>query len=97
MWFGIDDRRVSDQVKVAMPRRQLDSQLALNELLTLSTIFNKRLDGAHLQAVLPAELAQLRHSGHSAISLQYLANDSRLLKCRQPRQVNAALSMAGSD
>src|SRR5262245_55621571 len=79
-----------------MPRRQLDAQLATNEFFALAAELDKVLNRAHLEAVVLAEFAQLRHPRHAAVGLQNLADDCRGLKARQPRQIRASFRVAGS-
>ena len=93
----IDHRRVGDQVEVAVRRRQLHDELALDQALALAAVLDEVLDGTHLEAVLAAELAQVRQAGHVAVGGHDLADDGRLLQPGQAGQVDAALGVAGAD
>ncbi len=97
MWFQIDKRRVGDQIKVTQPRRQLDRKLAMNKPLPAMAELDEILDGAHLNVVPLAEIAQFRQVGHVAVGAHDLANDSGLLEAGEACQVDAALGVAGAN
>ena len=95
--LGIDDRRVREQVERAQARRQLQGQLPVNQPFALAAILDQVLDGAHLQSVRAAEVAQVRQASHGAVGIDDLADHGRFLQSGEAGQVDAALGVAGTD
>src|SRR5205085_10654461 len=95
--FGIDDRRVWDQVERAEPGRQLQHQLAMDQPFALSAELDQVLDGAQLQTMLLAKLAEIRQAGHVAVGRHDLDDHRRLLAAGQPGEIDAPFGMAGAD
>ena len=91
----IDHRGVGDQIEVAEARRQLDRQLAVDQPFALPAILDQVLDGAHLQAVLPAESRRSGKRAMRAVGVDDLADDGRFLQAGQAGQIDAALGVAG--
>ena len=96
MRLRVHHRRVGNQIKLPVSRRQLQCHLALDETLALAPVLDDVLDGAHLEVVLAGEGAQVGQARHTAVGINNLANDRRFFQTGQPCQVDAALGMAGA-
>ena len=93
----IDDRGVGEQVEDAEVGRQLQGDLALDELLAPPPVLDQVGDGAHLEAVLAAEAAQVGDAGHRAVLVQDFADDGDFAQPGEPAQIDAALGVPGPD
>src|SRR5258707_1249513 len=86
--LGVHQRSVGDQVESAEPRRLLDDQLAPDEAFALPAKLDEVLDGAHFEAVLLAELAEIGEASHVAVGGHDLDDDGRLLEAGEAGEVD---------
>ena len=87
-------RRVSDQVEIAVFRGQLDRFLTADQSLTLPAMLDEVFDCAHLELMPLAVLHEIGQASHLAIVIEYLANDCGLLQARQSGKIDAPFRVA---
>ena len=85
-----------DRGELAVGSRHPHGRDALDEPLAPSPVLDQVGDGDHLQAVLPAVRDQVADPGHRSVVLHHLADDTRRLQAREPREVDGRLRLARS-
>src|SRR6266536_5567491 len=96
MMLAIELRAVQMQIKVAVISRHFYDLFQFHQLFADAAVRDQVLDGANPQAMLPAELHQLRQSRHCTIVVQNLAKHSSRLQTSHARKVDRRLGMPGA-
>src|SRR5688572_25626844 len=96
MVFTIELALIEVQVELAVVRRQLDHQLALDEFLTLLTIADEALDAAYFQIMGLGEFHQVRQSGHGAVIIENLTNHGSGLNASKVGQIHRCFGVSGA-
>ena len=89
----VDLRAEADRAELAVLGRQQHLGLTLDELLGAAPMRDQVLDRAELEAVLLAELDEVRHAGHRAVVLHDLADHAGGREPGQPREIDGALGL----
>src|SRR5262245_25754072 len=95
MRLGIHDRRIREEVKLAVFGWQLDRKLSFDEFFALAAVFDQILDSAHFDAVHLTEGGEVGQARHAPLGGHNLADHRRRLQSRQADQINAALCVPG--
>ncbi len=94
MCFLIDAADVANYLKFAEGGADMSGGIPLDQLFGLHAIADEVGHRDHFEAVLPAELGELRHARHGAVLVHDFANHTAGRKAREPRQIDSRFGLS---